>query len=159
MTALTAAAVLVLAASCQSVVAPETILKIATHESSLDPSRIHLNLDRSFDVGLMQINSSNFSWLGMTTADALDPCKSIRAGAQVLTAYSRYNTGSPSRGIANGYALAVQGVPAKPSTTPQPAPPPSDPPPLRDALHGSSGLTDLLAHSPKKPPQPEEVKQ
>lgn len=130
MTALTAAAVLALAASCQSVVAPETVLKIATHESSLDPSRIHLNLDRSVDVGLMQINSRNFKWLGLTMADALDPCRSIKAGAEVLVAHSYYNTGSPTRGIDNGYALAVQGVAVDPTVKPDPPMPsvPSEPP-------------------------------
>lgn len=58
----------------------------------------------------MQINSANFGWLGLTMMDALDPCRSIAAGAEVLTAYSRYNTGSPTRGIKNGYAASVQAV-------------------------------------------------
>lgn len=124
---LTVAAVLALAASCQSAVSPATIAKIAWVESSFDPARTHVNRDHSTDVGLMQINSKNFGWLGLTEADALDPCKSIKAGAEVLTAYSRYNTGSPIRGITNGYAEAVAGakvavVPSTPLALPRSSP-------------------------------------
>jgi type IV secretion system protein VirB1 len=127
---LTAAVVLAMASTCQGVIAPETVFKIAQHESGLDPTRIHVNLDRTLDVGLMQINTRNFDWLGLTMADALDPCRSIAAGAQVLIAYSRYNTGSPTRGIANGYALAVQGVPVDPSAKPAPPQAASNDPPV-----------------------------
>lgn len=105
---MTAAAVLTLATSCQSLVAPVTILKIATHESRLDPAATHRNADGSTDWGLMQINDRNFQWLGLTIAAALDPCRSIAAGAAVLAGLSKYNTGSPARGI--GYAAAVQAV-------------------------------------------------
>jgi len=88
----------------------------------------------SLDLGLMQINSATLGRLGLTVADAFDPCKSIAGGARVLAdgyrpapgedaqpalarALSRYNTGSPVRGLANGYvakvrASAAQVVPA-----------------------------------------------
>ena len=33
--------------------------------------------------------------------------RSIEAAAQLLALFSRYNTGSPQRGIANGYATKV----------------------------------------------------
>lgn len=56
----------------------------------------------SVDIGSTQVNASNFGWLGLTVETALDPCRNIAAGASVLTAYSRYNTGSPPAGIANG---------------------------------------------------------
>ena len=79
----------------------------------------------ALDLGLMQINSANLVRLGMTVADAFDPCKSIAGGARVLAdgyrpapgedgqpalarALSRYNTGSPVRGLANGYVARVQ---------------------------------------------------
>ena len=79
----------------------------------------------SVDVGLMQINSSNLSALNMTVSSALDSCASLKGGAAVLRAaygggdtnaeqqaamlmaLSRYNTGSPFRGIMNGYARTV----------------------------------------------------
>jgi hypothetical protein len=107
MSALPLAVVLSMAASCQSVVAPATIAGIAQHESGLDPDAVHRNADGSTDFGLMQINSTNFSWLGLTAQSALDPCRSIAAAARLLTSFSRYNTGSPTQGIRNGYALAV----------------------------------------------------
>ncbi|MCE4548092.1 MULTISPECIES: lytic transglycosylase domain-containing protein [unclassified Caballeronia] len=80
----------------------------------------------NFDVGYGQVNSANFLNLGVSGSDLLDPCVNLRASAAVLTAcYSRaaqtygegqtallhalscYNTGSQSRGIANGYVSKV----------------------------------------------------
>ena len=80
----------------------------------------------SVDIGLMQINSANLSALGMTARTALDPCASLagrgaavlqaaygggttNADSQValLEALSRYNTGSPLKGIMNGYVRTV----------------------------------------------------
>jgi type IV secretion system protein VirB1 len=79
----------------------------------------------SVDLGLMQINSANLAALGMTARGALDPCASLAGGAAVLwaaygggktsaeqqvallMALSRYNTGSPFKGILNGYARRV----------------------------------------------------
>jgi hypothetical protein len=63
--------------------------------------------DRSLDIGLMQINERNFLWLGLNMQRALDPCQSLRAAAQLLQSYSRYNTGSPTAGFANGYVQRV----------------------------------------------------
>lgn len=80
----------------------------------------------SVDLGLMQVNSANLPGLGMTIADAFDACKNIGGAARVLTAayrppaigqdtqpallqaISRYNTGHPARGFANGYVAKVQ---------------------------------------------------
>jgi type IV secretion system protein VirB1 len=79
----------------------------------------------SVDLGLMQINSANLPALGMTIGAALDPCSSLAGGAEVLRAaygtgpvptrqqaallmaLSIYNTGSPLKGIMNGYARQV----------------------------------------------------
>jgi type IV secretion system protein VirB1 len=80
----------------------------------------------SVDIGLMQINSANLPALGISATDALDPCVSLAGGAAVLQAaygggdtgaqqqvalllaLSRYNTGTPFKGIMNGYARAVE---------------------------------------------------
>jgi len=82
-------------------------------------------LGDSVDIGLMQINSKNLSALNLTKQEALNPCGSLAAGASVLQAaygvgkiddsqmaellmaLSRYNTGSPFRGIMSGYAQAA----------------------------------------------------
>jgi type IV secretion system protein VirB1 len=59
------------------------------------------------DLGLMQINQRNFGWLGLTAGDAFEPCDSLAAGAAVLTALSRYNTGKSSSPAGMVYARRV----------------------------------------------------
>jgi type IV secretion system protein VirB1 len=103
---------------------------IAEHESGLRPFAIHDNATgqsvfpddkaaaiataeslisqgHSVDLGLFQINSANLGWLDLTVPAAFNPCRSAQAGAAVLTAFSRYNTGDAKKGIANGYAEGV----------------------------------------------------
>jgi type IV secretion system protein VirB1 len=80
----------------------------------------------SVDLGLMQINSANLPSLGLTVTQAFDPCRSLEAAATILSgdygegathaqqqaalqvAISRYNTGDPARGFANGYVGKVE---------------------------------------------------
>lgn len=140
-----------LAASCGAAVHPDTLAAVARAESGFNtlaigdnttrrshaPATIEeaiavatalLREGRSVDLGLMQINSANLFRLGMTVADAFDPCRSIAAGARVLVdgyrrpgagddaqaavlrALSHYNTGHPRRGFDNGYVMRVQGA-------------------------------------------------
>ena len=61
----------------------------------------------SVDLGPWQINSRNLAMLDLGIGDAFEPCKAVAAAARLIELFSRYNTGSPSRGIANGYAAAV----------------------------------------------------
>lgn len=115
MTALTEAAFLALALQCAPGVAPSTLLALAKQESGLNTEAINRsNRNGTADYGLMQINSANFSWLGLTPETALDPCQSLRAARDLLQSYSRYNTGSPTAGFANGY---VQNVLARTTIT------------------------------------------
>lgn len=75
-----------------------------------------------YDLGLMQISSANFGWLGLDNQTALDPCNSIKAARQVIieglkvegkdlssvfNTLSRYNTGNNKYGYQNGYVAAV----------------------------------------------------
>jgi type IV secretion system protein VirB1 len=145
MSALPIAAVPALAGACQSAVAPATIARIVQHESSPEPFAPHDNTTgrtyvpdikpdafrlaegltaagHSVDSGLWHINTANFAWLGLTLVTAVDPCANIRASGAVLTAYSRYNTGTPTRGIENGYATAVQAMRVAEAATSFPAP-------------------------------------
>jgi type IV secretion system protein VirB1 len=178
-----------LAASCAPGIAPETLAAVARTESGFNAHAINLNgagggtqpvgtreeaialatelvvvRGRSVDLGLMQVNSANLGRLGLSIAEAFDPCRSLAAGARVLTegyaaaargeadpqralrvALSRYNTGHPERGFANGYvgrveASAERVVPAirlrseasvnptPPLTPPTAAPAPPGPP-------------------------------
>lgn len=82
---------------------------------------------RNIDLGLGQINSNNMQWLGLSVEDAFDPCKNLTAAARVLTtnyrsvqarspspqhalrtALSMYNSGSETRGFANGYVRRIE---------------------------------------------------
>lgn len=157
-------AVLALATACAPQVAPQTLLAVAQVESRLDPLAIGVNgpgghtprprtrteaiaratnligAGRNIDLGLAQINSRNLGWLGLSVADAFDPCRSLAASAQVLAAgyrraapqagreqaslriaLSYYNTGHPSRGLANGYVARVIAA-ASGAATPAPRP-------------------------------------
>lgn len=81
---------------------------------------------RSIDVGLGMINSSNWARLGLSLEQVVEPCTNLQAMQSVLLpsyeravlvhgpgqqalqrALSEYNTGHPSRGIANGYVRKV----------------------------------------------------
>lgn len=149
MAALPITVVAQLALACAPNVAIDTTVAIAHHESKLNPLAIYDNTSKrayipaspeealsiahglidskhSVDLGLMQINSSNLPWLSLTIEAAFDPCRSIAAGARVLSegyrggatedeqqralrvALSRYNTGDPERGFTNGYVRKVQ---------------------------------------------------
>jgi type IV secretion system protein VirB1 len=80
----------------------------------------------NIDLGLGQINSANLGKVGLTVEDAFDPCENLAAAATILhgnyqaasrklageqaalhAALSAYNTGSFTRGIANGYVWKV----------------------------------------------------
>jgi type IV secretion system protein VirB1 len=124
------AVITTLAVTCAPQVAPATLTAIAQTESGLDPLAVGDNTaNRSYhpsakpeaialaaqlaaeghdlDLGLMQINQRNFGWLGLAAGAAFEPCRSLAAGAAVLTAFSRYNTGSPGAGFDNGYVARV----------------------------------------------------
>jgi type IV secretion system protein VirB1 len=82
----------------------------------------------------MQINSANFAALRMSVDDAFDACHSLAAArrilisafaagsneverqAALLIALSRYNTGKPLTGVANGYASQVVAAQSAPLT-------------------------------------------
>jgi len=135
---------------CAPGVAPQTMEAIIRTESGFNTLALHVNGEYrlrgaprtaseaaawsawlirqgySVDMGLMQINSRNLDALGMTAADAFDPCQNLRAGARILTAnyfkaaqfsgtgttalleaISAYNTGNFRGGFRNGYVARV----------------------------------------------------
>jgi hypothetical protein len=104
--AFTVEAAIALALSCgiPPSLAP-VIVGIAQHESGLNPNAINHNPNGTDDIGLAQINTSNFSWLGIhSVAEALDPCVSLTGGLRVL--FARYN-GTPPPTVAKAYAASV----------------------------------------------------
>lgn len=77
-----------------------------------------ISAGHSVDMGLAQINSKNLRWLGLSVAQAFDPCTNVAAGAKVLTqgyqktgslpaALSIYNTGKPNSARGREYARQV----------------------------------------------------
>ena len=150
---------LTLATACAPAVAPTTLLAVARVESGLDPLAIGVNgpvapsghartiddavrqaerliaAGHDIDLGLAQINVRNLPRLGLTVADAFDPCRNLQASARLLTAgYERalptsgagqaalrialsfYNSGHPDRGFRNGYVARVVAKAGSPAT-------------------------------------------
>ena len=101
----------------------------ADHQEAVDTARKLIGLGYSVDLGLAQINSANLPKLGLTLEQAFDPCANLRAAETVLrgcydpaaqrlgagqpalqAALSCFNTGSHTRGLANGYVASVYRV-------------------------------------------------
>lgn len=128
MTVLAASAVLAMAQACVLAPLAPVMAGLALHESGGDTAIINHNRNGTFDVGLAQINTSNFGWLNLTMATALDPCRNLAAGARVLLV--RYN-GNPPPEVAAAYSSDVI---HRIAALPEPHPPPV-PVGLEDALH------------------------
>ncbi|WP_242518350.1 lytic transglycosylase domain-containing protein [Halochromatium roseum] len=138
-----------LIAVCAPMVAPTMMKAIVLEESRGHPYAIHdgkthraifpttrdeatataqrlIAAGHRIDAGLAQINSENWSWLGLTPESVFDPCTNLAAGERVLidayarapftvdAAISRYNSGDSERGIRNGYVSRVKAWLAKP---------------------------------------------
>lgn len=98
-------------AGAQYGVNPSILYAIAKTESSLNPRAINLNANGSYDIGVMQINSS---WLptlrryGITESHLWEPCTNIKIGAWIYAsnivrlgntwdAVGAYNAKTPSK--------------------------------------------------------------
>jgi len=142
--------------ACMPNIAPATLEAVIAVESHGDPLAIFDNTTRQSwhphdqaaaialarrliaaghvaDIGLMQVDSVNLPRLGMSVAQAFDPCTNIHAGGMILTAdyayavrllgpgqaalkiaLSLYNTGDARRGFRNGYVARYYGRAAMP---------------------------------------------
>jgi len=103
----------------------------ATHSEAVVTARWLIDHAFNVDLGLGQLNVRNLSRLGLSLAEALDPCKNLNGSAAILTAAYRgalaanspqpvftalsyYNTGSPIAGFQNGYVQAIAQTPDVP---------------------------------------------
>jgi len=148
MTTLSIPVALAIALRCAPTEDPGMLVAIARQESGLETMTLRddtsgqvlrgagvieaarrlIAAGHSVDLGAWQINSRNLALLDLGIADAFEPCKSVAAAARLIELFSRYNTGSTSRGIANGYAAGVMAAiravkaarPAMPAMAPLP---------------------------------------
>lgn len=92
---------------------PSKLLKaIARTETKMNPVSVGINNNRTYDIGIMQINSS---WLpklqrvGITQKDLADPCNNIQIGAWILSDnIKRYGFGVKAIGAYNATTPKLQ---------------------------------------------------
>ncbi|MFZ6774448.1 lytic transglycosylase domain-containing protein [Undibacterium sp. SXout7W] len=98
---------------------PYLLHAIAKTESNLNPAAINRNKNGTYDIGIMQINSSWFPILskyGLDEQQLLEPCTNIQVGAWILAqnmqrlgnswnAVGAYNSSNPTYRLQ--YALKV----------------------------------------------------
>lgn len=66
---------------------PEILISIALVESKMNPRAYNVNKNKTYDIGIMQINSSWLPYLrkfGVRMEHLWDPCYNIHIGAMVL---------------------------------------------------------------------------
>jgi hypothetical protein len=103
----------------------ETLLP-PTVDAAIREAEDLIRAGHSVDLGLMQINSANLPLVNLTVVQAFEACHALAAGARLLAAgysggsttneqqralriaLSRYNTGDPTDGFANGYVSRVE---------------------------------------------------
>lgn len=124
------ATVLSIATACAPSVDAHMLAGIAEHESGLRPYAVHdnttgkstfagakadaigiaselLRQGHNLDLGLWQINNRNLGLLHLSVDEAFDTCEAAGGAARLIHLFSKYNTGSPTKGIENGYATGV----------------------------------------------------
>ena len=97
-------------------VSPQLLYAMARVESGLNPAAVnnsHRKSTGTYDIGLMQINSSHLPRLarhGISEADLYDPCTNVQVGAWLLAdTFSRYGVSWESIGAYNAACTQLRG--------------------------------------------------
>lgn len=98
-------------------VSPQLLYAMARVESSLTPTAVnntHRKSTGTYDIGLMQINSSHLHRLarhGIKEADLYDPCINVHVGAWLLAdEFSRYGMSWEAVGAYNAACTQLRGT-------------------------------------------------
>jgi type IV secretion system protein VirB1 len=186
-------ALLAMANQCAPSVAPQTLASVVAVESGFDPLAVGVNGPRhrrlhpqslgeaaavanrliahgaNVDLGLAQINGRNLARLGLSVADAFDPCRNLAASAKIIeagyeragplpgaeqlalrTSLSLYNTGDVQRGFRNGYVAKVMAAAGRivPPLQPTDAEATAAPTPPQPAPAAPPPAWDVFAQAP-----------
>ncbi|MDP3635137.1 lytic transglycosylase domain-containing protein [Phenylobacterium sp.] len=117
---------------------PRLEVRARSPQDAAIQARALIKQGRSVDMGLGQINSGNLDRLGLTVEQVFEPCLNLTAAGRILAdgyawarqrrsddqaglraALSIYNTGSPTRGLHNGYVAKVLRAAQQPVDAPQ----------------------------------------